>query len=980
MRASTAGWLAIVLVFICLPGDSLAQLKSLETERLKLIYIDPTQTYLTPHAARCFESSMDFQTSFFDFEPSEPVTVILRDTADFGGGSAGVTPRNNLSVEIAPLSFAFETMPPGERMTTIMNHELVHLVSMDQAAGSDLTFRRAFRGKVLPTPDHPETIGYLYLTAPRMAVPSWYQEGSAVFMETWMAGGLGRAQGAYDEMVFRSMVRDSSHFYDPLGLVSEGTKVDFQVGINAYLYGTRFFSYLAHEYSPESVVRWISRTEGSRKYYASQFVEIFGMPLRDAWRDWIAWEHEFQQANLDAIRVYPTTPYEDLSEQALGSVSPAYFDPDTLKVYAAFNYPGVVAHVGAISVNDGSVERIVDVKGPAIYTVTALTYDPESKTIFYTTDNSAFRDLRAVDPGTKKSRMLIRDVRIGDLVFNRVDRSVWGVRHYDGIATLVRIPPPYDDWYQVHSWPYGEVIYDLDISPDGRLLSTSMAMIDGNHTVRVFEIEALKNGDVTPIADVDFASSIPNDFVFSADGRYLYGSSYYTGVSNIFRYELATDEIEAVSNCETGFFRPIPLAEDSLLVFRYTGEGFVPALIEAKPLEDVAAITFLGQQIVEKHPVVKQWVPESPADIPLDERIESHGDYEGIKKVKLESIYPIVEGYKDFGAVGFNADFSDPLFLNRFSLTTSYTPDRGLPSDERIHFHLKYQRRRLEADLKINDADFYDLFGPTKVSRKGQSVGFGYNRSLIYDQPRALDLNLRTAYYRDLEQLPRYQNIPATFDELLEASAKLSYRNMRASLGAVDWEKGIKAEAIVGANLVEDDLIPGFIGNFDFGLALPFGHSSIWLRNSFGAAYGELDDVFSNFYFGGFGNNWVDHRSIKRYHEFYSFPGLDLNEVPGRNFVKTTLELNLPPLRFRRVGTPGFYFSWARFSLFTSGLRTNFDEESVKREVGNVGGQVDFRFTVLSKLDMTLSAGYAVAYERDMASKDEVMASLKILR
>jgi hypothetical protein len=114
MRASTAGWLAIVLVFICLPGDSLAQLKSLETERLKLIYIDPTQTYLTPHAARCFESSMDFQTSFFDFEPSEPVTVILRDTADFGGGSAGVTPRNNLSVEIAPLSFAFETMPPGE--------------------------------------------------------------------------------------------------------------------------------------------------------------------------------------------------------------------------------------------------------------------------------------------------------------------------------------------------------------------------------------------------------------------------------------------------------------------------------------------------------------------------------------------------------------------------------------------------------------------------------------------------------------------------------------------------------------------------------------------------------------------------------------------------------------------------------------------------------------------------------------------------
>ena len=32
-----------------------------------------------------------------------------------------------------------------------------------------------------------------------------------------MAGGLGRAQGGYDEMVFRAMVRDDAHFYEPAG-------------------------------------------------------------------------------------------------------------------------------------------------------------------------------------------------------------------------------------------------------------------------------------------------------------------------------------------------------------------------------------------------------------------------------------------------------------------------------------------------------------------------------------------------------------------------------------------------------------------------------------------------------------------------------------------------------------------------------------------------------------------------------------------
>ena len=37
--------------------------------------------------------------------------------------------------------------------------------------------------------------------------------------------------------------------------------------------------------------------------------------------------------------------------------------------------------------------------------------------------------------------------------------------------------------------------------------------------------------------------------------------------------------LEAVSNAETGFFRPVPLSDDELLVFNYTAAGFVPAMI-----------------------------------------------------------------------------------------------------------------------------------------------------------------------------------------------------------------------------------------------------------------------------------------------------------------------------------------------------------------------------------------------------------------
>ncbi len=397
-----------------------------------------------------------------------------------------------------------------------------------------------------------------------------------------MAGGLGRAQGGYDEMVFRAMVRDDAHFYDPLGLVSRGTKVDFQGMANAYLYGTRFFTWLAYAHSPEKVLAWIRRGEDSKRYYSDQFQQVFGIPLEQAWQDWIAFEHEFQRANLAEVRKFPITPYRKLVASAMGSVSRMYYDEATGTLYGAFRYPGTVEHVGALNTRDGSVRRLADVKGRMHYKVTSFAYDSASGTAFFTNDNLALRDLMAVNVRTGEERMLLKNARIGEMVFNPVDRSLIGVRHNDGLATLVRIPYPYADWSTVYTFPYGNVPTDLDISPDGRLLSASMSEVNGDQFLRVWELGKVLAGDMKPLSEFRFGQSVPESFVFSPDGRYLYGSSYYTGVSNIFRYEVATGAVEAVSNAETGFFRPVPLADGRLVVLTYTGAGFVPATIEPR--------------------------------------------------------------------------------------------------------------------------------------------------------------------------------------------------------------------------------------------------------------------------------------------------------------------------------------------------------------------------------------------------------------
>jgi hypothetical protein len=348
--------LAVVLVgFAGRPAA--AQLTEETTPGLRIVYADGGESSLVPHTTRTTLNALAFQRKLFGYEPSRELTVLLMDLADAGNGGASSVPHDLVRVQIAPLDLSFETIPANERMNTILNHELVHVATMDQAARRERAFRRLFGGKVVPLAEHPESILYFYLTAPRVAAPRWYLEGIAVFVDTWMAGGLGRAQGGYDEMVFRTMVRDAVPFRDPLGLVSEGTKVDFQLEMNSYLYGTRFITWLAHRYSPERVIAWTARRDGSRAYYSAQFRAVFGVALEDAWTSWVNDERAFQQTNLSAVREHPVTPFKDVTRHALGSVSRAYFDRAANRFYAAFNYPGIAAHIGAIDARDGGWPR-----------------------------------------------------------------------------------------------------------------------------------------------------------------------------------------------------------------------------------------------------------------------------------------------------------------------------------------------------------------------------------------------------------------------------------------------------------------------------------------------------------------------------------------------------------------------------------------------------------------------------------------------
>ena len=211
-----------------------------------LLSMIPCSRYI-PHMIRMYQNGKALHeqiwTSDSIYQPEAPL-LLLTDWEDDGNGGASPLPRSLIQIGMAPLNMSYYITPSGERYSQLFKHEYTHIVMTDKYNRRDLNWRRFFGTKVDTDNKQPISALWSYLSVPRWYSPRWYHEGIACFMETWLGGGVGRALGGYDEMYFRSIINEGDKLYSVVGLETEGSTKDFQVGANAYLYGTRFVNYL----------------------------------------------------------------------------------------------------------------------------------------------------------------------------------------------------------------------------------------------------------------------------------------------------------------------------------------------------------------------------------------------------------------------------------------------------------------------------------------------------------------------------------------------------------------------------------------------------------------------------------------------------------------------------------------------------------------------------------------------------------------
>ena len=166
-----------------------------------------------------------------------------------------------------------------------------------------------------------------------------------------------------------------------------------------------------------------------------------------------------------------------------------------------------------------------------------------------------------------------------------------------------------------------------------------------------------------PLSEFRFGQSVPESFVFSRDGRYLYGSSYYTGVSNIFRYEVATGAIEAVSNAETGFFRPVPLADGRLLVLPTRPRASFRRRSRPRPLQGRRA---RSSSSAPRSPRSTRWSRPGrcrlPSTVDDDKEITGKGPYVPLRRPRARQLPSrFCRATRTTVGIGYHVNFADPV-------------------------------------------------------------------------------------------------------------------------------------------------------------------------------------------------------------------------------------------------------------------------------------------------------------------------------
>ena len=659
------------------------------------------------------------------------------------------------------------------------------------------------------------------------------------------------------------------------------------------------------------------------------------------------------------------------------------------------NAPGNgFAHIMELDLNTGKRRKVTDIYGIQLYNPSFVALDCNANRLIFTINNSKMRGLEVYDLQSRKVVKKKYYQRINNIVYDNAHDCLYGLFSNAGTQSIIKLDRDLENPEVIYAFPFGVSVFDVAISHDGQWLSMTRQGDNGEHSLLLFNTRELAQAVFDPVELLTWEDSNLGQFRFSLDDKYLIGSSYYTGVSNLWQINLETREPEMLTNTDIGLFAPLEIEPGKLIALEFKRDGLRPVSLERKVVADANAVELYGQKAYENNVEALEAVgllKEPLPKIDFGDVYNNITPYNVIKEMRFAGAYPILTGFTDkYGwnhvtpVLGYRFFFSDPVGLSSIKLAVGMSP--WSHNDWKNKFHADFEWKYYFWTLKAawNHTDFYDLAGPMRASRKGYMVSLSYDYTNSLKAPYSRSWGASLAAYGDMDALPLYQEIEVKdIKSMQTASVYGKFSKVRTSLGGVMKEQGFELGAQGYGYLAGGKFYPSVEATADFGFLLPIDrNNSFWLRTAGGHNFGNPETIFGNTYFGGFRNNRVDYRNPLQYRNSLAMPGASIDAIQAHSYAKAMAELNFRPIRLNDFGALFLYPTWIQCSLFGSGLSA-WNPGQRHQMYYSAGVQFTTEIVILNYLKTTLSLGYGHLFAPEGfpggRHGNEIMISLKLL-
>ncbi len=526
-------------------------------------------------------------TSLYQHEPSQKVSIVVKDYDDYSNGGAYFYDNK---IEIWAPALDFVLRGDHNWLRNVITHEFTHIVQIQ----TSMKFGRRFpiylqwlnyeeerRQDVLY--GYPNTVVSYPISG--FVIPSWFAEGVAQY---------NRPEISYDywdshrDMILRSYVLDGKMLSWNEMCVFGKTSLGNESSYNA---GFSLVKYISETYGQDAIPKIAKNISRVNNVGIDQAIElalgISGEELYSEWKDMLTARYKKQTAAI-ASHVVEGRYFgyrEDEPDSLIGGVgfaniSPS-FSPDGK--YFAYTSNKQTDYFGTSSIFifplDGKIKETKEKEITGGVFNSVLSWSPDGKKLYYTKlsfanpNGSNYSDIYVYNLDEEKETRLTFGKRALGASISPDGSRLSIAYESDGTMNLGIMDSVGGSFHQLTSYNNGEQIYSPKWSPDGKSIVFGYAQRDTRDVACISSdsgtVEFLFSG-------VDDA----RDPVYTPDGLAIIFSSDRTGIPNLYRLELADKTISQLTNVFGGAFMPTVNKDGKIIYSIYTSEGYKLRMLE----------------------------------------------------------------------------------------------------------------------------------------------------------------------------------------------------------------------------------------------------------------------------------------------------------------------------------------------------------------------------------------------------------------